>query len=107
MTLNIMMDPSPMYPDMYHPQTSVKKRDASGRAKYYSRTVRPVTYYITDFGLSRHYPAENSNPLEVPIWGGDRTVPEFVKDIHSPWNPFYADIYCMGNLIREDFLAVR
>ena len=107
MTLNIMMDASPMYPKMYHPQVEVMTADFTSLAKYYTRTARPTRYYWTDFGLSLRFSPDDPNPLELPIWGGDRTVPEFRENFNIPRNQFHADVYCVGNLIREDFLEVR
>ncbi|KAI0709581.1 kinase-like domain-containing protein [Cerioporus squamosus] len=106
MTLNIMMDSKPILPDMFHPTATQKTRDFKGYVQPYTRTARPVRYYLTDFGLSRRYSPDDPNPLEVPIFGGDKSVPEFQKDPYAPANPFRTDVYYMGNLIREDFLQV-
>ncbi|KAI0358597.1 hypothetical protein OH77DRAFT_1421003 [Trametes cingulata] len=103
-TLNIMMDPRSMFPEMYHPVATDKKRDFSTPAKSYTRTQRPTRYLITDFGLSRQYDENETNPLEVPILGADRSVPEFQEDEETPRNPFPTDVYYVGNMIREDFL---
>ncbi|OCH93150.1 hypothetical protein OBBRIDRAFT_749934 [Obba rivulosa] len=100
---NIMMDPKPLYPDMYHPLSSHLKRDYSGPAKHYTRTKRPTRYLYIDFGISRKYSAEENSPLEDPIWGGDKTVPEFHRS-NDPCDPFPTDIYYLGNMIREYFL---
>ena len=107
MTLNIMMDARDMYPVMYHPQHPYKRLDFKRDAKYYSRTRRPVKYYWIDFGLSSRYTGnDETEPLEVPIWGGDRTVPEFQGNDPTPRNPFPTDVYCLGNIIREEFIQV-
>ena len=108
MGLNIMMDPNPMFPDLYHPATRNRSRDwKSYRPKYYTRTARPTKYYLIDFGLSRKYDPEEREPLQIPILGGDKTVPEFQGDgVYRPWNPFPTDIYYIGNMIREEFLQV-
>ncbi|CAL1706289.1 unnamed protein product [Somion occarium] len=103
MNLNIMMDPKPLFPDMYHPISVRMKKDLSGTAKHYTRTAHPVKYYFIDFGISRKYSPDNPHPLEPPIRGGDKTVPEFQRS-HQPRDPFPTDIYYLGNLIREDFL---
>ncbi|RPD78676.1 hypothetical protein L226DRAFT_610542 [Lentinus tigrinus ALCF2SS1-7] len=104
--LNIMMDSTPILPTSFHPQSIRMSRDFKHWVSPRSRTAHPVKYYITDFGLSRRYSAEETNPLEVPIMGGDKSVPEFQKDRRTPRNPFHTDIYYMGNLIRQDFLKV-
>lgn len=106
MNLNIMMDPKPVFPQMYHPRYDRKTIDFSGKAKYYTRTARPTKYFFIDFGLSRKYDPRDMPPVEIPIHGGDKSVPEFA-DSSEPVNPFPTDIYYLGNLIREDFLQVR
>jgi len=101
--LNIMMEPK-MYPALYHPIRTAEKRDLSGAAKHHSRTERPVKYYFIDFGLSKRYSAEDRNPLEMPIRGGDKSVPEFQGEgYNQPSDPFAVDVYCLGNLIRKEF----
>jgi hypothetical protein len=104
MDLNIMMDANPLYSIPYHPVKTDMRRDFKGKAKHSTRTQQPVKYYLTDFGISRHYEPD-AIPLEDPIWGGDKTVPEFQKS-DEPCNPFPTDVYYLGNLIREDFLKV-
>ncbi|GBE80560.1 hypothetical protein SCP_0302750 [Sparassis crispa] len=104
MQLNTMMEPT-MYPDLFHPVKSTKKQDLSGPAKYYSRIERPPRYYYVDFGLSRKYDPKDGPPLEPPILGGDRSVPEFQGiGYHKTSDPFPTDIYYLGNLIRQGFL---
>ncbi|KAJ6631577.1 hypothetical protein B0H10DRAFT_2159825 [Mycena sp. CBHHK59/15] len=97
MSLNVMMDGTPLYP-----------RDFSGKVSHLTRTQRPVKYYITDFGLSRRYPPGVHAPLEPIIVGGDKSVPEFRKNedgvLPMKCDPFPTDVYYIGNLIRSDFL---
>lgn len=107
MALNIMMDPKPLYPDMYHPVLTMFTRDAKRAAKYYSRTARPTKYYLTDFGISRKYKPSDAPFLEDPIRGGDKSVPEFQLEVIRPCDPFPTDIYYLGNVIRQYFLEVR
>jgi len=105
MSLNIMLDPSSMYPNMYHPYASLRTRDYNGTAKYYNRTERPSKYFFIDFGLARRYDPEEGPPRELPIHGGDRTVPEFEgTGYDEPYDPFPTDVYYLGNLIRQDFV---
>jgi len=103
MNLNIMMDPKPLFPKMFHPQAPRRTIDFKGRLKHYTRTDRPTKYYLIDFGLSRKYNPADGPPLEYPIWGGDKTVPEFHRS-DDACDPFPTDIYYLGNMIREDFL---
>ena len=101
-----MMDGRPLYPHGHHPVRRNRSIDGLYEATALSRTEHPVRYYYIDFGLSRKYDASETNPLEAPIIGGDRTVPEFQKDDGRPCNPFPTDIYYLGNMIREDFMQV-
>lgn len=105
MSLNTMMDPVPMFPELFHPRRQNMKRDFSGPVKPLTRTQRPTKYFFVDFGHARKYNPDDGSPLELPLFGGDRTVPEFQEDGYDkPYNPFPTDIYYLGNLIREEFL---
>ncbi|KAH7889055.1 hypothetical protein F5I97DRAFT_1935427 [Phlebopus sp. FC_14] len=103
MSLNIMMDARHLYIDAFHPVYPIMKRNFSGFARYKTRTQRPPKYFFIDFGISRRYDASVKHPLEDPIWGGDKTVPEF-QNSNEPRDPFPTDVYYIGNVIREDFL---
>ena len=105
MHLNIMMDASKLYTDPFHPIHPIMKRDFSGYARFKSRTTRPVKYYFIDFGLSRRYDPSISQPLETPIWGGDKEVPEF-QNSNDPCDPFATDVFYVGNMIKKDFVQV-
>ncbi|KAJ6478647.1 kinase-like domain-containing protein [Mycena vitilis] len=103
---NIMMDGSPLYSTPMHPVDNTMKRDWSGRVSHKSRAEHPVKYYLTDFGISRHYRPEALPTVEAPILGADKSVPEFqIKNNEDPpdCDPFPTDVYYLGNLLREDF----
>lgn len=106
MWMNIMMDAKDIYIEPYHPVKPHMKRDFSGNACHRTRTQRPPKYYIIDFGLSLQYDANDETPLEYPVLGGDKTVPEFQNNMDVPLNPFPTDVYYLGNMIREQFLDV-
>lgn len=107
MNLNIMMDASKLYIDPFHPEYPLMKRDFSGSARFKTRTERPPKYYFIDFGLSRRYDASVLNPLEYPVLGGDKQVPEFQDSGRDrPYNPFPTDVFYIGNAIKQDFLDV-
>ena len=99
---NIMFDPSEMYPRGFHPTQMDRSRNFKGRAKRYTRTQRPPRYYLIDFGLSRQYFSRRA--LDLPLRGGDKSAPEHRNATRC--NPFYTDIYYLGNLIREEFIEV-
>ena len=80
-----------------------RSRNFKGRAKGYTRTQRPPLYYLIDFGLSRQYRSRKA--LDVPRRGGDKSAPEHGNAARC--NPFYTDIYYLGNLVRQEFIQVR
>ena len=94
-----MFDPSKMYPQEHHPTQVHRDSDIKGGAKRYTRTQRPPRYYLIDFGLSRQYDSRNS--LDV----GHGSAPEHQNATQC--NPFYTDVYYLGNLVREEFILVR
>ncbi|KIJ18446.1 hypothetical protein PAXINDRAFT_167045 [Paxillus involutus ATCC 200175] len=106
MGLNIMMDGEVLYDEPFHPLRPKRKRDLSGFASRRTRTERPPKYLFIDFGISRRYDASTKEPLEDPILGGDKTVPEF-QHSDEPRNPFPTDVYYLGNMIREDFMTEK
>ena len=100
-----MMDANNLYIDAFHPVHPMMKRDFSGHARFRKRTQRPPKYYLIDFGLSRRYDPSITTPLEMPIWGGDKGVPEF-QDSNEPRDPFATDVFYIGNAIKTEFLEV-
>jgi hypothetical protein len=106
MNLNIMMDPKQMYPYPYHPCRPSRRLDAKGRVKHRSRTEFPPRYLFIDFGISRRYQASQNAPLEPPIWGGYKGVPEF-QNSNEPCNPFPTDVWYLGFALQQQLLDVR
>ncbi|KAI0363085.1 hypothetical protein BV20DRAFT_956448 [Pilatotrama ljubarskyi] len=100
---NIMMEPVPLFSEVPHPTSHHRSYDFARRVKCATWTKRPTRYYFIDFGLSRRYSPDDPSPLELQLWGGDKTVPEFRRS-EDPQNPFWTDIYYFGNFMREDFL---
>ncbi|KAH9971427.1 kinase-like domain-containing protein, partial [Lactifluus volemus] len=98
---NIMLDPSGMYPNWFHPVKIDRNRNFKGTAKAYTRTQRPPVYYFTDFGLSRQYTSRDV--VDEPLRGEDKSAPEH-KSGGGHCNPFHTDIYYIGNLVREEFM---
>jgi hypothetical protein len=106
--MNVMMEGT-MFPKGWHPNHDLFKVDFTlyRKSEFYGRTQRPPKYYIIDFGISRRYDPANGPPLEDPINGGDKTVPEHQGERGViPCNPFFTDIYYAGNVIRTEFLEV-
>jgi hypothetical protein len=100
---NIMLDPSWMYPNGFHPVRIDRKRNFKGKATAYTRTQRPPRYVLIDFGLSRQYTSRDV--VDDPLRRGDMSAPE--HQLRRPSNPFYTDIYYIGNLVRKEFMTVR
>jgi len=106
---SIMMDASGMYPEGFHPRDIGMSRDYTHYAKPYTRTQRPPKYYFIGFGSAKRYPTATAHEpvLDSPIWGFDKTVPEFRKVPPSPCDPFATDVYYLGNVLKEDFQVTK
>ncbi|KAJ7439687.1 kinase-like domain-containing protein [Mycena latifolia] len=99
--LNILQDPTKLYPRGFHPVNSCMNPTNDGLAYSIKRTECWPRYYIIDFGLSRRYDPAKGPPLERVIPGGDLNPPEYTG---TECNPFPADIYCLGNLLKRHFI---
>ena len=102
---NIMLDPTYLYPESFHPVEEDLSSDCASVSKHFTRTQRPSKYYFVDFGISRQYDPANAHPREIPIWGGDKEVPEF-QNSNEPCDPFPTDVFYIGNAIKKDFILV-
>lgn len=100
-----MLDPANMYPESFHPANRKRSKDFRRKAKGYSRTRRPTRYLLIDLGLSRLYDPAAGPPLDEPLQGGDKSAPEH-RDQGTHCNPFYTDVYYLGNLVRQDYIIV-
>jgi hypothetical protein len=99
------MDASEMYPEGFHPVVKDNKLDWSGEVEPQgTRTEKPPKYYLLDFGLARQY--EEDQPHHVWGPGTDTSVPEFQTGNPHPIDSFAVDVYCVGNMIRTEFLDV-
>ena len=99
---NVMLDPSGMYPESFHPVAINRSKDFRKRAKAYSRTRRPPRYLLIDFGLSRQY---DGSPLDGPLRYGEKSEPEHQGRV-TTWNPFPTDVYYMGSMVKLQFVQV-
>ena len=106
MSLNIMMDGRPLFPNSCHPDpwSNHKTRDLKAYAKHYERTSHPVRYYFIDFGLSVSFDPED--PVATGVVGQDRSVPEFKAGSEVQYNPTKLDIYQLGNAFKQHLLEV-
>lgn len=100
------MDPIPLLSEIPHPIRRERSYDYKRKVKQRTRTEYPTRYYIIDFGLSRKF--SPGDELIAPVSrGGDKSVPEYKDPSRTVSNPFAIDVYCLGNLIQEWFVAVR
>src|SRR5712691_7276372 len=100
-----MFDPSGIsLDDWFNPSQIDRSQNYMGRIKQrFTRTQRHPRYYLSDLGSSREY-----TPLDAPdpsLRNGDMSILE--RRVDRQGDPFCVDIYCLGNLVREDFVQVR
>ncbi|SJL18168.1 uncharacterized protein ARMOST_21744 [Armillaria ostoyae] len=107
--MNVMMDPTKMYPEGYIPERPYMKVDCSGHVSpSCTRTACWPRYYLIDFGHARRYDPADGIPSEPILRGADRTAPEHSKPVATfECNPFPTDIYYLGNMLREYFLDTK
>ncbi|KAG8724769.1 hypothetical protein FRC09_014405 [Ceratobasidium sp. 395] len=99
---NIMMDAHPLYEEPFHPFHQFRSLDGK-RLLYprYLRSQRPVRYYYIDFGYARWF-SDDEVPRTVVGWRAREQTPEQVEGL--PYDPFKADIYQLGAIIRRDLI---
>jgi len=105
-----MMDACELYLDGFHPVDIDKSNDLKSRAvQGYSQTERPPKYYTIDFGIAMRFPpgTERLATTQILLGGADKSVPELQGEGYSKaYNPFHTDIYCVGNMIWEQYVMV-
>jgi hypothetical protein len=102
-----MMDPRKLYPNGFHFVDIDYDYKRNRFARHWTRTERPPKYFLIDFGLSRFYDPKYGPPLDLPVRGIDRTIPEIQGDKYNELcNPFATDIYYLGNMIKMEFVEV-
>ena len=87
-----------LYPQI-HPYHAWKQRDGLTWARFFSCLVRPVKYHLIDVGHSKVY--NSSIPLEATL---DSPGCQCRRSYDSRvCNSFAVDVYCMDNLIHQEF----
>jgi hypothetical protein len=102
-----MMDWKGMFPNGFNTQEDERNKTMTVPARAFNKTQYPRRYFIIDFGISSRYDSSTTTaPREYCLIGGDKAVPEFLRgeEFHDP---FKADVYYAGNLIRTEFMQVR
>ncbi|CAL1707719.1 unnamed protein product [Somion occarium] len=101
---NFMMDPKPLYLDMFHPMDPSKTYDFTHQVKHRSRTAHPTKYYIVDLGDAREYSANSDKLCETALPREKSSAPEHHVPEQTPYDPFATDVYDLGDMFRSDFL---
>ncbi|KAG9087558.1 hypothetical protein FRC06_002478 [Ceratobasidium sp. 370] len=101
---NIMMNGQVLYDEPFHPYNQRLTLDTK-RPIYpkYLRSQRPIRYYYIDFGYAKWF----RNPQTPRTLTGSHArepTPEQVGG--EPYDPFKADIYQLGAIIRRDLITV-
>ena len=103
MIQNILMEGDGMYPEGFHPMWPNITLACDGAAKQrFTRTRKPPRYYLSGFGSASYFPPSERNPLVFTSNGGNDDLPEQV----APYDPFPADVYCLGSAIHTFLLGV-
>lgn len=105
--MELMVDPEPLYPEMFHPIATERSRDLRGHAHRTTRTRQPTRYYFADFGNSIRFKTE-AERTAGPVLGvkSEMQAPEF-RQSDVPCDPFLTDIYYLGNMLHRQVLQVR
>ena len=99
------MDADSMYPKGFHPATGTM--DASGykpAKPKRRRDAQGLRYYFIDFGISSIFGPDDDRRV-VGVDGQDNEVPELSMNV--PYDPFFTDVFIIGNLFQKVFLDVR
>ncbi|EJD41144.1 hypothetical protein AURDEDRAFT_36933, partial [Auricularia subglabra TFB-10046 SS5] len=105
---NIVMDAVHLYQEPFHPMRPLTRPYGTRPAQHLERhqSQKPVRYYFIDFEGSLHFDG-STRPLVTRQIGQDKTVPEECDPDAGPCDPFAVDVYCLGNVLVEDWLGVR
>jgi serine/threonine protein kinase len=100
------MDAHALYDQPFHPFHQTRTIDGK-RPLYprYLRSQRPVRYYYIDFGYARWFRDGDGADRTVVGWRAREQTPEQVTGL--PYDPFRADIFQLGAMIRRDLIPVR
>ncbi|EJD47838.1 hypothetical protein AURDEDRAFT_163298 [Auricularia subglabra TFB-10046 SS5] len=101
---NIMMDGLHLFLEPNHPSSPETKASGRGDARHIARhqSKQPVKYYFIAFDQSVRFPDPATSYPVRRTRGQDTTLPE--DWLPDPYDPFKADIYCLGNFILVHLL---
>ncbi|CAE6454027.1 unnamed protein product [Rhizoctonia solani] len=97
---NVMMDARPLYYEQFHPLHPSFTHDGQHLVQTRNRTEAPVKYYYIDFGFSFWRRDGGSNWAR----GKEAREPAPEQAEGLAYDPFSADVYQLGALIRRDLI---
>ncbi|CUA67659.1 hypothetical protein RSOLAG22IIIB_07506 [Rhizoctonia solani] len=102
---NVMMDARSLYDEPFHPYYQTLSIDAK-RPIYprYRRSDKNTRYYYIDLGYAKWF---RDPSLPRLIVGMDAREPAPEQANGKPYNPFPADVYQLGAILRRDLIPVR
>ncbi|KAG8716786.1 hypothetical protein FRC08_008811 [Ceratobasidium sp. 394] len=99
---NIMMDRRPLYDEPFHPYYQHRSLDGKRLVwPKYLRSEKPVRYYYIDFGYAKWF-RDPETPRILVGTHAREAAPE--QKSGRPYDPFKADVYQLGALIRRDLI---
>lgn len=100
---NIMMDARSLYDEPFHPFNQHLTLDGRHpiRPKYL-RSQRPIRYYYIDFGYAKWFREGDGTRMVTGTRAREPTPEQLSGD---PYNPFKADVYQLGAVIRRDLIT--
>jgi serine/threonine protein kinase len=99
-----MMDGRVLYNEPFHPFSQYLTFDGKRFIHpQYTRSQRNVRYYYIDFGYAKWFHDPNEARLVTGSRARERT-PEQLSG--EPYDPFRADVYQLGAIIRRDLIPV-
>jgi hypothetical protein len=103
-----MMDPTKVLPKGFHFSIWFTQDGIDRRLNWCDWwNVRPVDYYLIDFGLSIRYPAGFTDILDYGIYGQDRSVPEMSIDVVCNVFKVIIEVRYIGIYIRPHIFLLQ
>ncbi|KDN39488.1 hypothetical protein RSAG8_08783, partial [Rhizoctonia solani AG-8 WAC10335] len=99
---NIMMDARPLYDEPFHPFLQTHSLDTN-RLVYprYRRSEKKTRYYYIDLGYAKWFRDPSAARLVIGMNAREPTPEQADGDLYDP---FVADIYQLGAVLRRDFI---
>lgn len=101
---NVMMDSRPLYDEPFHPffqhRSIDSKRPIYPRYRRYQKNIR---YYYIDLGYAKWF-KDSTTPRTISGSRARERAPEQRRG--QPYDPFAADVYQLGAMIRRDLIPV-